>query len=105
MNEDHAGRLAARIALAYDIETSLVRTACSHMPPLDASQIAIERQGDRILLLQDGDIVAGMDLPGVLPAIATACDTLDPYGDRDDCLASASRRDPLAPRIAIHDIP
>lgn len=104
MNEDHAGRLAARIALAYGIETSPARAACAHVPPLDVSQAALERQGDVILILQDGDIVARIDLPGILPPIAAACDTLDPYGDRDDWLASASRREPLAPRIPILDI-
>jgi len=104
MNDDHAGRLAARIALAYDVETSLVQAACSHLPPLDASQVALERQGDGILVLHNGDTVAQIDLPGVLPPIAAGCDSLDPYGDRDDWLASASRRDPLASRIPLFDI-
>jgi hypothetical protein len=101
MTKGPTGRLAARIADAYAMPLQTVTEAlaeCS-IETEDVAGLALERHGDRILIVQGGDVLADIDMGEDLPPIATACDTLDPYGDRTDMLHAASVHDPFVPRV------
>ena len=96
------GRLADRLAHAYDMPPADVRSALAALQPVEAEidAISFERDGDQVLLVQGGEVVASLPLGSMLPPIASSCDTLDPYGDRDDMLATALVHDPHSPRLA-----
>jgi len=79
-------RLAVRLADAYGLRTEDARTAVASLGTGIAGLegISFERHGGDVLLVHGGEVMATLALGGLLPAIAPACDTLDPYGDCDD---------------------
>jgi len=79
-------RLAVRLADAYGLTTDDVQTAVAGLAAEIAEDVAFERHGGDVLLVDGGEVVATLSLGDVLPPIAPACDTLDPYGDREDVL-------------------
>lgn len=99
---DTTVRLADRLATAYGTTVAEMRTALASLAPInvDADAVSFERHGDDVLLVWTGEVVATLALGSVLPRVAAACDTLDPYGDRVDILVSPLIHDPHAPRIA-----
>lgn len=91
-------RLASRLATAYDLPlvtaTAAIHKAEALLHGIHEPAIAFERDRANILLISGGEIVATLPLDGILPAIAPACDTLDPYGDREDVLMAMHRDTP-----------
>lgn len=87
--------LASRLAVAYAIGLPDAMQALDEtmLIAVDPSQIAFERQGDTVLLIHGGLPIAELDLCGALLPVAPACDTLDPYGERDGT--------PSTPRISL----
>ncbi|MFZ3482068.1 hypothetical protein [Sphingomonas sp. 3-13AW] len=95
--------LADRLASAYDIDPGKTcRALTESAPPLedaDLEHLAIERDGESVLLIQDGEILARLDLSEVLGITTRAQDTLDPYGDGEDVLSLPLVHTPFEPRI------
>lgn len=87
--------LASRLAVAYAISLADAMYALDEttLTAVDPSEITFERQGDTVLLIHGGLPIAELDLCGALLPVAPACDTLDPYGDRDGI--------PSTPRISL----
>lgn len=79
-------RLAGRLADAYGLTMDDAQTAVAGLAAEIAEDVAFERHGGDVLLVDGGEVVATLSLGDVLPPIAPACDTLDPYGDREDVL-------------------
>jgi hypothetical protein len=83
---DARDRLAVRLGDAYGLSASDARAAVASLEidVVASGHVAFERHGNDVLLVDGGEVIATLVLGDLLPAIAPACDTLDPHGDRED---------------------
>jgi hypothetical protein len=97
--QDHAERIAMKLAIAYGLPPANARRAVAEagarIVGIDPDSLRMRRDGHVVRLDSDGRH-ATLELPaeeGAPPG-----DTLDPYGERDD-LQPTDGRDPPSTRI------